>query len=86
MTVYQPLLLAVSSNKYLTHYNLLYEKTVPFASLILSAIAYSQRNPAISVIPEPVSIVAGSGSFSLPSDLSIVTGNNASKKDNWFTL
>jgi len=30
----------------------------------------------ISVIPQPVSLVRGSGSYSLPSDVSIITGNN----------
>jgi hexosaminidase len=30
----------------------------------------------ISIIPQPVSMVTGTGSFMLPSDLAIITGNN----------
>ena len=57
------------------------KKLFLFTSLVLSfIIAYSQQKSMISVIPEPVSMVAGTGRFNLPADLTIVTGSNAEVK------
>jgi len=57
------------------------KKLFLFAGLVLSfIIAYSQQKSMISVIPEPVSMAAGTGRFTLPADLTIVTGSNAEVK------
>jgi hexosaminidase len=51
-----------------------------FASLVLSVIVSHSQQRMTAVIPEPVSMVAGTGSFNLPPDLTIVTGNNEEVK------
>jgi hexosaminidase len=53
-----------------------------FLFILLVAISnflFSQSNVA-SIIPQPVSVVAGTGSFSLPADITIITGSNPDVK------
>ena len=49
--------------------------------LFVSVLATAQANKsAIRIIPEPVSVVPGNGSFNLPASLSIVINNDNLKK------
>src|SRR6476661_5361683 len=53
--------------------------------VVLAAIpgilSYAQSGSnRISIIPQPVSMVTGTGSFTLPADLAIITGNNEDVK------
>jgi len=50
-----------------------------FAFAISSSFGQAGK-PSISLIPQPVSMVMGNGSYNLPADLSVVTGNNAEVK------
>ena len=56
------------------------ELLIVLCAIICVAVNAQQSSNRVSIIPQPVSVVMGTGSFNLPADLTIVTGNNEEVK------